>query len=190
MPDPIVEAPPPFVTRGALAIAEAPAPTPAPLRHEPVTELVVPTPAPSTVQEKAEPDLLTTWRALVDRVRKEHPPVAAMLDLAVPKTMTKAQVVIGVEDDSFEETRGDQLDAKAILERAAREHFGAPTKVVIEEAARGTKQVASVAFLDQAKRKQMQIEARQAVEGHVLVQHALKVFSAELKDVKLPPQED
>jgi DNA polymerase-3 subunit gamma/tau len=180
-----------FETRGALAIAEAPPPTP--LRHPPVTELVVPAPAPSTVQEKAppaEPDMLTTWRALVDRVRKEHPPVAAMLDLAVPKTMTKTQVVIGVEDDSFEETRGDQLDARAILERAAHEHFGAPTKVIIEEAARGAKQVASVAFLDQAKRKQMQIEARQAVEGHVLVQHALKVFRAELKDVKLPPQDD
>ena len=195
MTEAIIEALPPR-THGALAIAEAPAPAPAPLRHEPVTELVVPTPAPSTVQEKAAPlpvpesDLLTTWRALVDRVRKDHPPVAAMLDLAVPKTMTKEKVVIGVEDDSFEETRGDQLDAKAILEAAAQAHFGAPTKVIVEEAARGTKQVASVAFLDQAKRKQMQIEARQAVEGHVLVQHALKVFAAELKDVKLPPQDD
>ena len=209
----------PFETRGALAIAEAPLaiaeahepmrsplaiaePEPAPLRHPPVTELVVPTPAPSAVQEKvqepapatppspAEPDLLTTWRALVHRVRKAHPPVAAMLDLAVPKTVTREKVVIGVEDDSFEETRGDQLDAKTILERAAEEHFGAPTKVIVEEAARGAKQVASVAYLDAAKKRQMLVEARKAVEDHVLVQHALKVFGAELKDVKLPPQDD
>ncbi|MFO0735913.1 MAG: DNA polymerase III subunit gamma/tau [Labilithrix sp.] len=213
MTEAIIEALPPR-THGALAIAEspatatatatatAPAAAPTPLRHPPVTELVVPAPAPSTVQEKAapapaappaplpEPDLLTAWRALVDRVRKEHPPVAAMLDLAVPKQVTKEKIVIGVEDDSFEETRGDQLDAKAILERAAREHFGSPTKVIVEEAERGAKQVASVAFLDQAKKKQMLIEARQAVENHVLVQHALKVFGAELKDVKLPPQDD
>jgi DNA polymerase-3 subunit gamma/tau len=178
---------------GALALKEAPT---ASVRHEPVTELVVPPPAPpSTVQEKetpvlSEPPHLVAWRALLERVRKEHAPVAAMLDLAVPKVVTAARVVVGVEETSFEETRGEQVDARAILEGVARAHFGSKTEVVFDRATKGSKLVASVAFLDAAKKKQMQVEARAAVEGHPLVLHALKVLGAELKDVKLPPQDD
>ncbi|MBX3233514.1 MAG: DNA polymerase III subunit gamma/tau [Labilithrix sp.] len=184
-------------TNGALALKpEVAAVT---VRHEPVTELVVPAPvappAPSSdVHERvsasvAEPDLMTSWRALVDRVRAEHPPVAAMLDLAVPKVVTKERVLIGVEETSFEEDRADQVDARDILERAARAHFGVPTEVVFERAARGAK-MGSVAYLDAAKRKQMQLDARNAVQNHPLVQHAIRVLGAELKDVKLPPQDD
>ena len=56
--------------------------------------------------------------------------------------------------------------------------------------AQGTEDAAWGISTETLQRQQMQIEARQAVEGHVLVQHAIKVFSAELKDVKLPPQDD
>ena len=41
-----------------------------------------------------------------------------------------------------------------------------------------------------AKKKQMQIEARQAIEAHPLVQQAIRVLGAELRDVKLPLQEE
>jgi hypothetical protein len=76
-----------------------------------------------------------------------------------------------------------------VLRREARAHFDAATEVVFERVARGSK-VASVAYLDAAKRKQMQVEARMAVETHALVQHAIALFGAELKDVKLPAQEE
>ena len=173
---------------------------PARAENAPVTELVIPAPAPSEVHERApattptavpEPDMMTTWRQLVDRVQKGI--AAGRFDARpsrVPKVVTRDRVVIGVEDDSFEETRSEQIDAKAVLTAAARAHFGKQTEVVVEQAARGQKMVASVAYLDAAKRKQAQVEARQAVESHPLVMHALKVFGAELKDVKLPPQDD
>jgi hypothetical protein len=112
-----------------------------------------------------------------------------MLALAVPIVVTKERLVIGVEDESFEDSRADQIDAKGVLTAEVRAHFAFATEVLFERTARGSK-VASVAYLDAAKRKQMQIEARAAVEKHELVQHAIRVFGAELKDVKLPAQED
>ncbi|MCW5835915.1 MAG: DNA polymerase III subunit gamma/tau, partial [Labilithrix sp.] len=147
-------------------------------------------PAASTPLPTArESDALVSWRALIDRVRKVSPPAAAMLDLAVPITVTPERLVLGVEDESFEGARAEQIDARAVLTSEARAHFGASTEVVFERAVKGSK-VASVAYLDAAKRKQMQIDARAAVENHVLVQHAIRVFGAELKDVKLPAQEE
>jgi len=112
-----------------------------------------------------------------------------MLDLAVPITVTRDRVVIGVED-AFEDTRAEQTDARNVLTEETRAHFGTATEVIFERAAPGSSRVASVAYLDAAKKKQMQVEARIHVEKHDLVQHALRVFEAELKDVKLPAQEE
>ncbi|HVH44570.1 MAG TPA: DNA polymerase III subunit gamma/tau [Labilithrix sp.] len=138
---------------------------------------------------RTESDALVAWRALIDRVRKVSPPGAAMLDLAIPSMVTRERIVVGVEDESFENVRAEQTDARTVLTAEARAYFGTETEVVFERAARGSK-IASVAYLDAAKRKQMQVEARAAVENHVLVQHAIRVLGAELKDVKLPAQEE
>lgn len=172
-------------TSGALALAESAA-----LEVAPASVLPGPVAAPlAPVVAKEEPEALTTWRALVARVRKASPPVAAMLDLAIPITVTREKLVVGVEDDSFEEFRVEQTDARTILTNEAHVHFGTKTEIVFERTARGSK-VASVAYLDAAKRKQMQVEARARVEHHELVRQAVRVFDAELKDVKLPAQEE
>lgn len=181
-PAPFAHAAPPALalaaepwTSGALALAAV----------EPALVKAPEAPA-STAKES---DALTTWRALIERVRQASPAVAATLDLAIPLAVTRERIVVGVEDESFEGTRAEQTDARAVLTRAARDHFGANTEVVFERAARGSK-IASVAYLDAAKRKQLQSEARAAVEGHALVRHAIRIFEAELKDVKLPAQEE
>jgi DNA polymerase-3 subunit gamma/tau len=180
------------LTTGALAVAMDIAPERTPARNPPVTEefevrpVTRPAP-PARVNEESE--MLTLWRALIDRVRKVNPAVAATLDLAIPLTVTPQKVVVGVEDESFEDARAEQTDARTLLTTEARAQFGTNTEVVFERTARGSK-VASVAYLDAAKRKQMQVEARAAVENHPLVQHAVVAFKAELKDVKLPAQEE
>ena len=61
--------------------------------------------------------------------------------------------------------------------------------VAFDFAARGSKG-ASVASLDAAKRKAAVLEARALVEKHPLVQKALAIFDAELKDIRLPAQEE
>jgi hypothetical protein len=50
--------------------------------------------------------------------------------------------------------------------------------------------MASIASIDAAKRKQALVEARAAVAKHPLVLKAIAIFDAELRDIRLPPQED
>ena len=47
-----------------------------------------------------------------------------------------------------------------------------------------------MASLDAAKRKAALIEARGRIEKNPLVQKAIAIFDAELKDIKVPAQED
>ena len=146
-------------------------------------------PAPSSPPPQ-ESEAIKTWRLILDRVRKVSPPVAATLDLAIPVTVTRDRLVVGVEDESFEDMRAEQIDARAVLITEVHAHFGTSTEVVFERAVRGAKTVGSIAYLDMAKRKQALVEARHAVELHPLVQHAIRVFDGELRDVKLPAQEE
>ena len=199
-------------TNGSLALAEEIAPEPekpVPARNPPVTadsDVTTARPAPpastvavskpSEIPSVAPPrptdkedEALVAWRALIARVRNVNPAVAATLDLGVPMTVTPQKLVIGMENESFEDSRVEQTDARTILMAEARAYFGTTTEVVFERAARGSK-VASVAYLDAAKKMQMLIEARAAVENHVLVQHAIRALGAELKDVKLPAREE
>ena len=162
-------------TSGALALDVRSTPTP------------VAAAPPSPPQET---EGLATWRLILDRVRKVSPPVAATLDLAVPVLVTRERVVVGVEDESFEDMRAEQIDARAVLTTEVHAHFGTSTDVVFERAVRGAKTVGSIAYLDMAKRKQALVDARYAVEQHALVQHAIRVFDGELRDVKLPAQDE
>lgn len=183
-----------FEVKPASSTRAAPPPTPASKPVETPPSSAPSSQAPSSASKKPEPwresESLSTWRLLVDRVRKTKPEAAAMLDLAVPITVSRDKLVVGVEDASFEDTRAEQTDARTVLMAEARAHFGASTEVTFERAAPGSSRVASVAYLDQAKKKQMQVEARYAVEHHDLVQHAIRVFQAELRDVKLPAMDD
>jgi DNA polymerase-3 subunit gamma/tau len=156
-------------TSGALALAEPS------------------TPLPASVVVETEATAL--WRQVLERVRKVRPAVASTLELAAPLTVTREKLVVGFEHDSFEGGRAEETDTHDVLTAQARAFFGTDTEVVFEVAARGSK-VASVAYLDAAKRKQAQIEARAAVEKHHLVQKAIAIFDAELRDIKLPAQED
>ncbi len=182
-----------FEVKPASSTRAAPPPAPSPPAESPSSGAPS-SHAPSSPSKKPEPwresESLSTWRLLVDRVRKAKPEAAAMLDLAVPITVSRDKLVVGVEDASFEDTRAEQTDARTVLMAEARAHFGASTEVTFERAAPGSSRVASVAYLDQAKKKQMQVEARYAVEHHDLVQHAIRVFQAELRDVKLPAMDD
>jgi hypothetical protein len=136
----------------------------------------------------AESEAIVTWRAILERVRAARPAVAATLELAAPLTVSKERIVLAFEQASFEDGRASEMDAKDLLTAEARAFFMGQTQVTFE-VARGTK-AGSIAYLDKAKKKQAQIEARAAIEKHELVQKAIAIFDAELKDVRLPAQED
>ncbi len=183
-------------SEGALAVAndvqrDAPPPPAPPTLH--ILSSVEPEPrqelAAGASPPQVESDHLVTWRALIDRVRSANPAAAAMLDLAIPITVSAESIKLGVEDASFEDARAEQIHAREVLAEAAQAHFGIRIPITFERAERGSK-VASIAYIDAAKRKQLLVEARHAVEHHPLVQHAIRVLNAELKDVKLPTQEE
>ena len=161
-------------TSGSLALVNEP--------QEPLAA----TPLPASVVVETEATKL--WRRILEQTRQANPPIAAALDLAAPITITREKIVLGFETASFEEGRADESDAKRVLTEQAQIFFEHPTQVVFEVAARGSK-VASVAYLDAAKKKAAIVEARNAVAKHELVLKAIHIFDAELRDIKLPPEE-
>jgi DNA polymerase-3 subunit gamma/tau len=156
-------------TSGALALAEAP-------RREPV------------VVAPVEDERTLTWRTILERVRAVKPGTASTLELAAPVTVTREKLVLAFERDSFEDARAEETDARLLVEEHARAHFRAQTEVTFEVAARGSK-VASIAFIDAAKRRAQIAEARAAVERHTLVRKVMTLLDAELREIRLPEQD-
>ncbi len=178
-------------TNGALALAEDPeldlppaAPEPTPVPVSVVTESSL---GPRVDRSGG----IETWRALLATVKTTRPAIAATLELAAPTVVTRERILLGFEPGSFEDGRAEESDARTVLTEMAKAFFGgdAAPEVTFDVSVRGTKG-ASVASLDAAKRKAALLEARAQVEKHPLVQKAIAIFDAELKDIKVPAQED
>ncbi len=146
-------------------------------------------PAPVVVVAPVDDDKTLTWRKILERVRAVRPAIASALELAAPVQVTREKIVLAFERDSFEDARAEEMDARALVEEHGRAHFGAPTEVVFEVAARGSK-IASIAFIDAAKRKAAVLEARAAVERHELVRKVITLLDAELREIRLPQMDD
>ena len=115
------------------------------------------------------------------RAVKGH--VAAVFEHGVPLEVTPQRVLVGYQTGSFEGAQASEPEAMGLLQREARAHFGADTKVALDLSARaGT----TVAALDAAQRKADLAKAQAAAEGHPLVRRAIALFGAELKDIRLP----
>jgi hypothetical protein len=110
-----------------------------------------------------------------------------VLDHALPLETTASRFVIGFEPGAaFLGTRASEPDALEELTRAVRAHFGAPTQVALDLSARAAAGTKTIASLDSEKHAAELARARSAVEGHPLVQEAVRLFGAQLRDVKLP----
>jgi len=169
---------------GALALADAP--VIAEIPDTPAPQEVTPLPSSAVVESSSS---LDTWRAILARIRPLRPAVHATLELAAPNVVTAERIVLGFEPASFEDGRASESDARDVLVEHAKAHFGGKAPAVSFEMTRGGKG-ASVASLDAAKKKAALAEARAAVEKHPLVQKAIALFDGELREIRLPAQED
>ncbi len=160
-------------TDGALALAEPVEATPLPIH--------------AAGDDGADP--IASFRMLVSAVREQRPDVASTLELAVPIAIRPDAVVLGFEQGTFENSRAADDETRGVVEQAVKALWGAEVAVSFETTSRGAK-LGSIAYLDQAKRKQEQADARAALAAHPLVKTALSLFEAELKDIRLPTQED
>jgi DNA polymerase III subunit gamma/tau len=190
-------------THGALALADPRAAvasepralgglaaSPSPIAAAPPVAVLAPAPAAAPrAADRPAPDL-TAWRAILDRVRARRPALASVLDHAIPMETAAARFVVGFEASAaFLGARASEPDALEELTRAVRAHFGAPTQVVLDLSARAAAGAKTIATLDSEKHAAELARARAAVESHPLVQEAVRLFGAQLRDVKLPASE-
>jgi len=170
-------------TRGALALA--------PRLVEPASDTQIkvedPTPQPPPVAPRPSAPM-DDWRAIVDRVRVSDPGLAAALEHAVPIETSRARIALGyAADDLLGETASDER-AIAAIARAAQAHFGSVVPVHVDAKHRAGK-AGSVHAIDSAERRAELAEARTAVEQHPLVRDVVRIFDAELRDIKLPERD-
>jgi len=183
-------------THGALALADRPEAAPravvVPLPQPSPPPSPAPAAAPAPSPPPAPPTLAPedAWRAIVERVRASHPRLASVVEHALPVAIGPARVVLGFESSAeFLLTQAREAGAIEILTRAARAQFGAPTQVVVETATRPARDVRTVAAIDAERRAAETAAARSAVQNHPIVREAVRLFGAQLRDVKLPTGE-
>ncbi len=144
-------------------------------------------PAPRTVSTIPSSPI-EIWRAIVERVRAARPSLAAVYDHAVPISMTRERVLLGYDTQSVLSSEATHVDAVALLRQEVQRYFGAPTEVAFDlrAANSGAGAPATVASVDTERRRTARTEARARVEKHPLVQEAISLFGAELRDIHLP----
>jgi DNA polymerase-3 subunit gamma/tau len=168
-------------TRGALALAPSPS-------VEPSSDVQVKVEDPTPDPPRAVASPLETWRAIVDRVRAENAGLASALEHAVPIEMSRARVALGYAEDDLLGHHASEESAVAVLARAVHAHFGAEVPVRIDARHRGDKG-GTVHAIDSAERRAEIAKARQAVVDHPIVRDVVRLFDAEIRDVKLPETE-
>jgi DNA polymerase-3 subunit gamma/tau len=189
-------------THGSLALV-APLSVAQPLPAQPPRpppQAVVPSaPAPAAHVQRAAPDTaawrtppsatpdMSAWRAVIARLRETQAAFASFFEHALPLEITASRIVVGFEvSAAFQASRAAEPEAVEALTRAARAHFGAPTQVLLEAAAKTAPGTRTLASLEAEQRSADRAAARAAVEAHPLVQEAIRVFGAPVCDVKLP----
>jgi hypothetical protein len=133
------------------------------------------------------PANLDDWRAILARIRVLKGHVAAVFEQGVPLEVTAQRVLVGFQAQSFEGAQASEPEAMDLLQREARAHFGGDTKVALDLSARAG---VTVAAIDAAERKAELAKARAAVEHDPMVQKAIAIFGAELREIRLPGGDD
>jgi len=85
----------------------------------------------------------------------------------------------------FHRTTVTASAGRPIVERALSEHFGRPTKLVVEQAVDGVGAALSVAEEDQQNRSAHERSTEGKVRGHPAVRAALKILGGEIEHIQV-----
>jgi DNA polymerase-3 subunit gamma/tau len=177
----------PARTRGALALARVDVsgePRRAERNPEPARPVLVAVPSPSAGVDAPR------WHRVVERLRSANPALASVFEHALPVEVGPERVVLTFETPGFVVERAIEPEALSALTEVVRADFGASTSVVIDTSARPGPSARTVATIEAEKREAAVAKARAVVAEHPLVREAVRVFGAQLKDVKLPSGDD
>jgi DNA polymerase-3 subunit gamma/tau len=178
---------PPARTRGSLALAQGepragasagPRPSERPL--DVPRPVLVPVPSPSVAVDAR------AWYGLVERLRSTHPALASIFEHALPIEVGPERVVLTFETTTFVAERANEPETLRVLTEIARRHFDAQTSVIIDTSAKAASGVRTVAHIEAERREAELAKARATVQEHPLVREAVRVFGAQVRDVKLP----
>jgi DNA polymerase-3 subunit gamma/tau len=170
VPDDLRDPAPPADANGASSVARA-------VRTPPARPALPP--AVSVVSEEA----LVAWRAIVDRVSDERPELGAFLARSAPLEVGAGSIRIGF--GATEPFVAQVQLALASIEHAASEHYGVPTKLVIDSDEKRAAGIASIASLDAEEEERKRRAALVKVKNHPRVTEAVEVLGARLKELKL-----
>jgi len=172
---------------GSLALAAEPAPAPAPTDPPPQTRpkadgTGVDRPLVHTV-EAADFEL---FRAIVARVRAQKPAVAALFENAVVLEVSKDKLRVAYEHNSFLAAQASDAETLELFTREVRAHFDAPTVVELDVSSKSLAGKATLAAVAAEKERARVAAARAATLAHPLVQEVIRLFDAEVRELRLP----
>jgi hypothetical protein len=127
------------------------------------------------------------WRAILERLRASRPALASVFEHAIPLEVGAARTVLGFEPSAaFLAARASEPESLEAVTREVRGYFGAATHVALDLSAKPAAGARTVAAVDAERRSAELAAARARVETHPLVQEAVRLFGAQVRDVKLP----
>jgi DNA polymerase-3 subunit gamma/tau len=123
------------------------------------------------------------WSELVERVRRQRPALASLLEHGRPLKFCADAVEIGYPKDTFYFESAQERDNRSLLERVIAEHFGKPVTLTVAatEAADGGVQTLAESATDRQRRRER--EVRDGALEHPAVRGALAVLGGEVKEV-------
>lgn len=154
-----------------------------------------PEPSPGPEPEPQQRPLLPSaavpaadrWRGAVDRVKKASTRHGASLAFGRLLWIRPGEVAVAFpKEASFHRSTVSAQSGKALVEKVLAEHFGAPTRLVIEEAADVAAAAApSLAEEEAQSRAAHEKSTDQMVRAHPAVRTALRLLGGEVEHIQV-----
>jgi hypothetical protein len=125
------------------------------------------------------------WRAAVEAVRAASARHAASLAQGRLVALRKGEVVLAYRPEaSFHRTTVTGQSGRAAVEKLLSEHFGQPTRIVLDDAAAATAPK-SLAEQDAEAKAAHEVSTDQTVRGHPAIRAALRILGGELEHIQV-----
>lgn len=151
--------------------------------------------APRTSREAApqraledRPPSLTPYREIVEAVRARRPALASVLEHAAVEELTPRRVSLAFAEGSFLASQAMDPASRQLIEEVVQKLVGPAAVVEIRVLEAALPNGATLAAIDTAERKAKVDAARRQAAGHPLVEAAIAVLGAELREVRLPAE--
>jgi DNA polymerase-3 subunit gamma/tau len=128
------------------------------------------------------------WQELVAFVSKKKPSIGSVLNHARPLEVTPQQVKIALIPNSFFADQMKNDRNKKDLQKICRDFFKAETKLIIETA--GEEAGPTLSEAREQERKQTEDTIKKDSLSHPSVQEAIRVFGAEVEQVRINKGKD